>query len=482
MNAARPYPGKIGPRDGRTDRARNNRAGTPLAAGVSTAALSAPEPQLFSGTRRLPTLGLLLVTTLIAFEAMAVAAVMPTTARALHGLGLYSFGFTAFLVASIVGMVQAGARADRRGAAAVLLPGLAAFATGLLASGLAPDMPVFIAGRAVSGFGAGSVIVAMYVLIARVYDPELRPKIFAAMSGAWVVPALLGPPVAGAVAEHVGWRWVYLGMPPFIALGLVLLAPALRGLPPAPASARRASALAAVLLAAGVAVVQWAAARVTVPRLALAAASLVLLGLPLRRLLPAGTLVLRRGLPAAVASRGLAAGAFFGAEAFLPFTLVTVHGARPILAGLPLTFGAVGWAVGSILQGRAPEAHRDRLLQLGFLLIGVGVAGIGLATSSAVPLWTVVPPWMIAGIGMGLAMPAVSVIMLALSADAEQGSNSAALQISDAVGSASAIALAGAVVTAARVGGHPALGLLVVDLGLGAAALFGVAVARRTRV
>lgn len=462
------------------DAARNNRACGSLAAKVTTATLASPAPRLLSGSRRLPTLGLLLTTTLIAFEAMAVATAMPTTARALHGLNLYSFGFTAFLVASIVGMVDAGARADRRGPAPVLLPGLAAFAAGLLTCGLAPTMPVFIAGRAISGFGAGSVIVAMYVLIARVYDPALRPKVFAAMSGAWVVPALVGPSIAGGLTEGVGWRWVYLGLPPFIALGLLLLIPALRGLPPAAPSRRRAPALAAVSLAAAVGLVQVAAARVTLPRLGVAAAGLALLGLPLRRLLPAGTLTLRRGLPSAVACRGLAAGAFFAAEAFLPYTLVTQHGARPTLAGLPLTFGAVGWALGSTLQGRVGDRSRGRLLQAGFLLIALGVAGLTLATSAALPAWAAIPPWMVAGTGMGLAMPAVSVIMLALSAESEQGGNAAALQISDAVGSATAIALAGAVVAAARVAGHPVTGLLAVDLSMGAAALAGVAVARRT--
>ena len=443
------------------------------------ATLSPAAPRLFSGSRRLPTIGLLLVVTLIAFEALAVATVMPTTARALDGLGLYSFGFTGFLVASIISMVDGGARADRRGPAPVLLPGLAAFALGLVTSGLAATMPIFIVGRAVSGYGAGAVIVAIYVLIARVYDPALRPRVFAVMSAAWVLPALVGPSIAGAITEGIGWRWVYLGLPPFIVLGLLLIVPALRGLPPAPSSGRRAPATAALLLAIGVALVQLVGTRVTPPRLLLAAAGLALLALPLRRLLPAGTLTLRPGLPAAIACRGLFAAAFFGAEAFLPLTLVTAHGARPTVAGLPLTFGAFGWATGSWLQGRVGARDRERLLQLGFVLVGVGVAGVATVTLPAVPAWAAVPPWMIAGAGMGLAMPAVSIIVLARSAESEQGGNAASLQISDAVGSATAIALGGAAVTAARAGGHTLAGIVVVDLAMGAIALAGAGIARR---
>lgn len=439
-------------------------------------------PRLLAGALRLPTVGLLLVVTLVAFEALAVATVMPTTARALHGLALYSLGFTAFLGASLVGMVDAGARTDRRGPGPVLIGGLAAFGVGLLGCAAAPTMPVFIAGRAVSGLGAGAIIVALYVLVARVYDEALRPQVFAAMSGAWVVPALVGPALAGTVTEHLGWRWIYGGLPPFIALGALLLLPALRTLPPHPGTDRRAPAVAALLLAAGVALVQLASAHVTPLRLALALAGLVLLARPLQRLLPAGTLLLQRGLPATVACRALLAGAFFGAEVFLPLTLVTVHGARPTLAGLPLTFGAVGWFAGSWLQGRSSEQRRARLLPLGFVLVGVGVGSVALLTSPAVPAWTAILPWGIAGAGMGMAMPAISLLTLRLSPQQEQGENAAALQISDAVGSAVSIAMAGAVVAAAGAAGHAVAGITAVDLLLAAVAVAGSALALRTRV
>ena len=45
----------------------------------------------------------IVVITLIAFEAMAVAAALPTAARELHGLRGYGWAFTGFLVANVVG-------------------------------------------------------------------------------------------------------------------------------------------------------------------------------------------------------------------------------------------------------------------------------------------------------------------------------------------------------------------------------------------
>src|SRR5659263_265832 len=102
------------------------------------------------------------------------------------------------------------------------------------------------------------------------------------------------------------------------------------------------------------------------------------------RVLPLGTPRLRPGLPAAIGFRDLLAGIFFGAEAFLPLTLSTTHGLSPTLAGLPLTFGALGWFVGSWVQGHWGQRSRYPLVRAGFVLVAVGVGGQSLL---AVPGW-----------------------------------------------------------------------------------------------
>ena len=141
---------------------------------------------------RLTLAGLVLVITVVAVEAMAVATVMPTVVRHLHGLHWYGWSFTAYFLTDVIGMVDAGARCDRHGPRSSLVGGLAMFGVGLLTAGLAPDMAVFTLGRAFQGLGGGSLIVAVYVVIARAFDEERRPRVFAAMSGAWVVPASPG--------------------------------------------------------------------------------------------------------------------------------------------------------------------------------------------------------------------------------------------------------------------------------------------------
>ena len=100
----------------------------------------------------------------------------------------------------------------------------------------------------------------------------VRPKLFAAFSAAWVLPALVGPLLAGLVTTHLGWRWVFLGMLPLIVLGLVLLLPALRRLAVPDgtaviASARRWWALVSGL---GIAVLQYAGQRLDLLAIGLA--------------------------------------------------------------------------------------------------------------------------------------------------------------------------------------------------------------------
>jgi MFS family permease len=201
--------------------------------------------------------------------------------------------------------------------------------------------------------------------------------------------------------------------------------------------------------------------------------------LGLRPLLPPGTALARRGLPTVVASRGLLAGAFFAGDALVPLTLTQLHGFHPTAAGIPLTAGALGWALASQLQGRRPGASRVRLLRAGFLLVAAGLAGTALV---ALPGggWAAYPGWAVAGLGMGLGMPSVGVLLLEQSPEHRRGADSAALQIADVTGSALCIGLAGVLVAAATAGALPlAVAVPVAYGGAALLTLLGAALAGR---
>lgn len=441
---------------------------------------------LWARERRTTTVGMLLLVTMAAFEAMSVGTAMPTMVAALHGQALYSWPFTAFLAASVVGTVLSGWIGDTRGVRLPLIGGPVIFCVGLLVAGFAPTMTVLLAGRVLQGVGGGVQIVAMYVLIALVYPERDRPAAFGAVSAAWVLPALVGPTVAGLLTEHLGWRWVFLGLAPFVMAGIGLLVPLARRLPDgAPDGApaiRRGVVPAAFAAGIGLSALTWAAQHPAWRTAALAAGGLALLAPALRRLLPAGTLRAARGLPMVVLSRGLLTGAFFAVEAYLPLTLTAVHGASPAAAGLPLTVGALGWSAASGWQGRHPDYPRDRLLRTGFLVLALGLTGTTVAAFEAFPYWLVLPAWVAAGAGMGLAMPSLSVRLLELSPPAERGFNSAALQIWDMLLSAACIGFGGVLLLTVASAGAPTAAVVLLNPLMAGVALLGAALAGRTRV
>ena len=99
--------------------------------------------------------------------------------------------------------------------------------------GLAPTMPILVLARFVQGLGAGSVGPTAYTAIGRCLPERLQPRMFAMMSTAWVVPGIIGPSIAAVVGQAFGWRWVFLGLLPLLALAGGLALSALRNVPAA---------------------------------------------------------------------------------------------------------------------------------------------------------------------------------------------------------------------------------------------------------
>ena len=407
-----------------------------------------------SAQYRALTLGILAIITCSAFEAMAVTTAMPVVAGELSAGAGYGLAFSMYLTASLLGTVVAGSRCDVQGPLPSLAAGMALMTAGLVLSALAGEFWIVTAGRAVSGLGGGAMIVAVYVIIGEIYPAALQPVIFGWLAAAWILPSMVGPLAAGLLAQYVSWRWVFAAVIPIVLAAGLMVWPRVRSLGPPgnPAldtALGRRRALWGTVLAASVFVAQWAgnaaaSASVSFPVLlwAAAAGAAAAAGVALGRLLPPGTLRLARGLPSVVATRGLLSAGFVAAEAFLPLMVLATHGVDPATAGLALTAGAVGWAVGSFLQARA-GGRRHRLLVAGASMLAAAMGGIGLLTSPSVPFWVIVAVWSFAGAAMGLALSSTSVMVLALSTSADRGRNSASLQISDQVGAVAGTTVAG---------------------------------------
>ena len=134
-----------------------------------------------------------------------------------------------------------GRLADERGLALPFTAGLVLFSVGLVVGGAAGALPMLVAGRIAQGCGAGAIPATAYAAVGRGYPAALRPRMFATMSTAWVVPGLVGPALATLVEHAWSWRLVFLGLLPFVGVALVMAVPALRALDAVPAPEEEAT-------------------------------------------------------------------------------------------------------------------------------------------------------------------------------------------------------------------------------------------------
>jgi MFS family permease len=454
-----------------------------------------PAGGVFGPTLRVLSTALVALVTVIAFEGMAVSTAMPEAARELHAVRSYGLAFSVMLTTQLLGIVLAGVWCDRTGPLPSLGAGQLLFAAGCALCGGAGSFVPFLAGRAVAGLGAGLVIVAIYVVIGRAYPEPLRPKVFAVISAAWVLPSLLGPPIAAAVTTTWSWRWVFwlVLLPVAVSFALVL---ARRGQVAAADEAVEASgrdrrehqraAWFGVLIAASAGLLQWGTYDLELewsPRTAMALLGVVGLVATAPLLLPPGTWVMRRGLPSVMLARFLFTCSFFGTITYIPLMLVNERGLSLRAAGTILAVGSLGWSLGSWIQGRDRWAgRRDRLVVAGGGLLTTGLLAITLSTHLAWPPWLVAPAMVLCGTGMGLGTASLSVLSLSMTPAAEHGSASSSLQLSDVLGSVVGIAAAGAVFAALHTTAGKDLPVFVgMWLGLSAVALLVTVAGRRIR-
>ena len=438
---------------------------------------------LWAPRRRGLTVGLVLTITFIASEALAVVTVLPVVARDLGGLALYGWVFSAFMLGSLIGIVAAGREADRRGPLRPYVAGLTFFGSGLVIAGLAPSMTVLVVGRGLQGFGAGAVPAVAYVAIGRSLPERLRARMMAVLSTAWVVPGLAGPALSAEVAHQFGWRWVFLGLLPLVAVAGLLALPALARLgAPRDTPSDEHRLLDGTRVAAGAGLVLAGLTSHGVIIVIVCGVIGLVVGLPsLRRLLPPGTLTARPGLPATILSRGLLTFTFFTADAFVTLAITTVRHRSTALAGLTVTLATLAWAGGSWIQARLNERWEARRhVRVGLTLILIGIAGMALALHASVPVGEGMAAWGIAGLGMGMAYAPISLLTLKETPPGREGWASASLNLSDVLGIAIGVGLGGAAVAAGSgTGWSVATGVGVAFAVAGGGGLAALAVTRR---
>ncbi|WP_240464320.1 MFS transporter [Paenibacillus apiarius] len=400
------------------------------------------------------TIGIILALTTVAFEGLAITTIAPKLAQSLHGIHLYGWIFSAFLLSQIIGTMVMGQQIDKHGAFKSIIASFIIFVIGIIIAALSIHMYMLIAGRAFQGFGAGALITCIYYSVTLSYPDSLRTKILAAFSIAFVLPALIGPYVAGLIAAYLSWRFVFWIVLPLIALALCLTLPSFRSIQTENRSAKKSNykEIYAILLAFGTGLLLTGLGFISDWRgIALAAGGVIIMIQPLRKLLPEGTFSVKRGLPATIVSRGLYVACYFATESYVVLALTEVKGLSEELAGLIVAAGALSWSAAAWLQSQLDERDdghgRKKRVIFGILIMIVGVTlvitavgyaggGIAIALISQI----------ITGFGVGLANPTTGAIALQHARAGQEGEISATLQFIDSFSIGLSIGLSGALI------------------------------------
>ncbi|HEX3950492.1 MAG TPA: MDR family MFS transporter [Steroidobacteraceae bacterium] len=190
--------------------------------------------------RRITIIGVMIVFLLSALDQTIVATAMPVIISQLHGLELYAWVTTAYLLSSTVMVPVWGKLGDLYGRKPVLLAGIGLFLFGSWLSGLAGEfgtlpllgggMVQLIVFRAVQGLGGGALFTTAFAIIADLFPPRERGRFAGLFGGVFGLASAVGPLLGGYFTDHgtvsfaghtvEGWRWVfYLNLP----MGLIAL-------------------------------------------------------------------------------------------------------------------------------------------------------------------------------------------------------------------------------------------------------------------
>jgi MFS family permease len=429
----------------------------------------APPPwrEVFVGARGRMTLGLLILEALIAIEIMVVAAILPQVERELEGLQLYGWVYTALTLASIGAVPVAGRMTDRIGPSPVLGVAIGFYVVGLVLAATAPTMLMLVIARFVQGIGGGGLYVVSLASVAKTYPDRIRPRVMALLASMWILPGLLGPSFGAIITETIGWRWAFVAPLPLIILGVVLVVPSLRGVEIGGGESRLPIAACLVLMV-GAGLFLGGLTSHSVWGIPFVVVGLAVTIPSLRRITPAGTLVARRGLPAAAAAAFLASAAFFAIDGFVTLMLTQTRGLSIGAAGVVLTLSALAWAFGSWWQSRTVQRlGARRLTAFGGVLVAVGgtVVAIGLLD---VPLAVPYVGWTIGSVGMGIVFPTIPLSVMGEATEGREAGELSSMILMDYFGVGVGAGLAGVWVALADAG--------TLSLEAGLAGAFGVGI------
>lgn len=388
-----------------------------------------------------------------AMEMTVVSTAMPTVVGDLGGLHLYSWVFTAYMLASTVTVPLYGKLVDVYGRKPIMLFGLALFVAGSAASGFATSIEMLIAFRVLQGLGAGAVQPTAFTIVGDLFNVEQRGKMMGLFGAVWGLAGICGPLLGGLIVDALSWHWIFFVNLPFgIASAVVLILSFHETIE------RRAHPLdltGALVITAGVLVLLAGAH----------GGSTALVAVPVAAgLFYAFVIVERRAadpvLPMdlfhdKVISVSSIASALVGASmistvTYVPLYVQGVLGGTPTEAGGAIAPMVIGWPIAAAVAGRLlPRVGPQKLIRIGLFVSAVAALLLALFLRPGVTLWVPRLATAFFGVGMGLANTALLIAVQTSVPWKRRGVATASTMFFRTVGGTLAVGALGGVLAAA---------------------------------
>jgi EmrB/QacA subfamily drug resistance transporter len=329
------------------------------------------------------------------------------------GTGLEGLEWTvnAYTLTFAVFLLTGAALGDRFGRRRMLGIGLTVFTAASAAAALAPDIETLITARAVQGLGGAMVMPLTLTLLASVTAPERRSValgIWSMMAGLGVA---LGPLIGGAITEYASWQWIFwINVP----VGVLLL-PVVALVRESRGGAGRLDPIGVVLATAGLFGVTfglvrgnghgWTSGQVLSGLIGGTVLTLAFVAWQARARHPMVPLELfrHRGFSVVnavvlVMAFGMFGSVFLGAQ-----YMQTVLGYSPLEAGVRTLPWTAMPLIAAPLSGLVMDRiGPQRIIAVAMALQAIGIGWLAFVSRVGQDYSALVPPFVLAGLGMGL--------------------------------------------------------------------------------
>jgi EmrB/QacA subfamily drug resistance transporter len=394
-----------------------------------------------------------------ALDTLVVSTALSTIRLDLHAtVEQLEWTVNAYNLSFAVLLITGAALGDRFGRRRLFAVGLGVFATASAASALAPDVGWLIAARALQGVGSALIMPLGLALLSAAFPPEKRGAaigIFSAITG---IAVASGPLVGGAIVNGLAWQWIFwINVP----IGLVSIPFVLSKMDESHGPDTALDIRGLALITTGALGLAWGLVRgnqagwgspEVVGALiagALLVAAFVAWELRAREPMLPMTFFRNRAFAAGNAAIFLTFASLFSAVFFYAQLLQIVLGYGPLGAGLRLIpWTATFLTVAPVAGALADKIGERPLMVAGLSLQAAGMAWLALIAEPGMAYAQVLAPFIVAGVGVSMAIPAAqNSVVGAVAAEAigkAAGANSMMRELGGVFGIAVAVAIFGA--------------------------------------